>query len=75
MAPRGTRIRELRVDKGLTLMQLAQLTGYSIGHLSDIECGKMKAGTKLVVALAQVYGLENRTIRRYCAEAVNGSMG
>lgn len=33
----GNRIRKTRKEKGLTLKQLADATGYTIGHISQIE--------------------------------------
>ena len=36
----GQRIRALRNDRGMSLLQLSEDTGLSKGHLSDIENGK-----------------------------------
>ena len=33
----GSRIRELRKKRGLTLKEVAEATGYTIGHISQIE--------------------------------------
>lgn len=33
----GSRIREMRKRRGLTLKQVAEATGYTIGHISQIE--------------------------------------
>ncbi len=33
----GSRIREMRKRKGLTLKEVAEATGYTIGHISQIE--------------------------------------
>ena len=33
----GNRIREARKKKGMTLKQVADATGYTIGHISQIE--------------------------------------
>ena len=33
----GSRIREMRKRKGLTLKEVAEVTGYTIGHISQIE--------------------------------------
>lgn len=39
VAALGPQIRELRKSRGLTLTDLARLTGLSIGHLSQVERG------------------------------------
>ena len=33
----GSRIREMRKKRGLTLKEVAEATGYTIGHISQIE--------------------------------------
>ena len=33
----GRRIREMRKRRGLTLKEVAESTGYTIGHISQIE--------------------------------------
>lgn len=33
----GSRIREMRKRRGLTLKEVAEATGYTIGHISQIE--------------------------------------
>lgn len=33
----GNRIREARKKKGMTLKQVADATGYTVGHISQIE--------------------------------------
>ena len=40
----GSRIREMRKRRGLTLKEVAEATGYTIGHISQIEraCEKTK---------------------------------
>lgn len=39
--PQGTLIRELRKTQGLTLVQLASLSGTSVSYLSRVERGQV----------------------------------
>lgn len=48
----GSRVREARKDKGYTQNELAELTGYSIQHISHVETGKTKLSVDFLVALA-----------------------
>lgn len=54
----GSRIREARLAAGLSLQQLARLTGISIGALSQIETGRRDARlttlARIAAALRQV---------------------
>lgn len=48
----GSRIRELRHERGLSLTSLAALAAISKGHLSSIEAGLQSITVKTLVALA-----------------------
>lgn len=48
----GARIRGTRLAAGLTLQQLARLTGVSIGALSQIETGRRRLTTLARIAAA-----------------------
>lgn len=48
----GSRIRERRVDRGLTLKQLANRTGLSVSLISQIELGKSAASVSTLHKLA-----------------------
>ncbi len=50
----GERIRQLRMEKEMSLLALAHASGVSKGHLSDLEAGKVVAtiGTVARVAVA-----------------------
>jgi transcriptional regulator with XRE-family HTH domain len=50
----GRQIRELRHSRGLTLTQLSQLTGRSVGNLSEIERDKCEVTIKTLGDIAQV---------------------
>lgn len=48
----GGVVRELRVERGLTLTQLAKVAGVSISLLSRIETGQLRPKRRVVHALA-----------------------
>lgn len=55
----GERVREARKEKGLTLAQLADRTGLSIGFLSQVELGKNSASVDTLYRLALALGMRN----------------
>jgi len=69
-----TKLRALRCNRGgphsrkrpLTLRTLEARTGYSLGHLSDVEQGKKRAGDDLVAALARIFDKPVPQMRRIC---------
>lgn len=46
-------MREIRLDRGLTLEQLADLAGISKGYLSQIETGRKTVNARRIEALAR----------------------
>ena len=74
MRGKMTKLRALRANRGgprssarpLTIRDLSARTGYSVGHLSDVEQGRQQAGDKLVSALARVYRKSSRAMRSVC---------
>ena len=46
----GALVRQLRVERGLTLMALAELTGYSWQHIGAIERGQVAPSEDLITA-------------------------
>jgi transcriptional regulator with XRE-family HTH domain len=50
----GTRLRELRLRRGLTLEQLADLSGLSKGFLSRLESGGRQASIAAVLTLSRI---------------------
>lgn len=62
----GAYLKELRVNKGLTLRQLADLTGYTNSYLSQIETGKKgKMPTpELITKLAEHLGTDQFNLLR-----------
>ena len=51
----GKRIAEIRKEKGISQVKLAELSGVGAGHIARIELGKFSAGidtlSKLAIAL------------------------
>jgi len=52
----GEKLRTLRKRQGLTLKELAPLTGYTThSHLSEIESGKKKPSLEFVMKVAKLF--------------------
>ncbi|MEH0020631.1 MAG: XRE family transcriptional regulator [Desulfobacter sp.] len=49
----GTRIRQLREERGISLEDLSSLTGFEISRLEDIESGKEKPQLGMVMKLSK----------------------
>ncbi|MGL5094123.1 MAG: response regulator [Planctomycetia bacterium] len=54
----GEKIREGRKSKGLTLAQLAERTGLSVGFLSQVELGKNSASIDTLYRIARALGTD-----------------
>lgn len=54
----GKMIAELRAKKGLTQMQLAELTGVGNGHIARIELGRYSAGIDVLSKIGDALGVE-----------------
>jgi transcriptional regulator with XRE-family HTH domain len=52
----GQRLRAARDDRGLTLAQLASLTGLTKAHLSRLESGERQASIGALVGLSSALG-------------------
>ncbi|CAN5144097.1 hypothetical protein BH23CHL1_BH23CHL1_15790 [soil metagenome] len=50
--PIGLRIRELRLERGMTLDQLSRAAGISASHLSRLERGQAEPSFTVAAALA-----------------------
>jgi transcriptional regulator with XRE-family HTH domain len=55
LATFGTRLRELRVRRGLTLEELAKRSGLSKGFLSRLESGGRQASIAAVLTLSRIF--------------------
>jgi transcriptional regulator with XRE-family HTH domain len=51
----GTRLRELRIQRGLTLRELATLSGLSKAFLSRLESGDRQASISAVLTLCKIF--------------------
>lgn len=49
----GQTIKELRVEKSLTLRQLHERSAVSIGHLSEVETGKKEVSSEVLASIAR----------------------
>lgn len=53
----GARIRELRAERVMTLVELADMSGLNKGHLSSIEQGLVRLNFGTLVQLARALGV------------------
>lgn len=53
----GLKLRQVRTDKGLSLFQLAKMTGLSKSYLNEIEKGKKYPKTDKILLIAQHLGV------------------
>lgn len=51
------RVRWLRKQRGFTLAQVAERSGISLSHLSDIERGRTMPSLETLEDIASVFGL------------------
>ncbi|MDI1477240.1 helix-turn-helix transcriptional regulator [Polyangium sp. y55x31] len=54
----GARIRELRAERVMTLIELAEVSGLNKGHLSSIEQGLVRINFTTLVQLARALGVQ-----------------
>jgi transcriptional regulator with XRE-family HTH domain len=60
----GEKIRELRTAKGLTLKQLADMSGgYSSQFLCDIEHGRRYPESKVLTLIAKTLGVSFKSLK------------
>lgn len=58
----GERIRGLRLERGLRLVDVAALSGLSEPHLSRLEHGQRWPSVQVVINLASIFGVEASTL-------------
>lgn len=61
--PFGEYIKNLRVENGLTLTQLAAYLGIDSGALSKIENGKKKLDEKILPRIAEKFNLDLENLK------------
>ncbi|GHT09174.1 hypothetical protein FACS189432_09070 [Bacteroidia bacterium] len=54
----GERIREIRTEKGLSQLQLAELAGLSQQNIARIELGRYSPGIDIVGKISDALGCE-----------------
>jgi transcriptional regulator with XRE-family HTH domain len=54
----GERVRELRADRGLTQLQLAERSGISRPSIANVEAGRQNVSLRQLCALATALGVE-----------------
>ncbi|NIM80259.1 MAG: helix-turn-helix domain-containing protein [Candidatus Aminicenantes bacterium] len=57
MEETGKRLKEFRTSLHITIAELSQETGLSLGMISETESGKNKPSPNLMLALHELYGL------------------
>jgi|SRR5215213_7612952 len=67
------KLRLLRAERGLTLVQASELTGVTRGTLSELEGGKREAYMPTLSRIAEGYGVDVREL--LLEEALAGSPG
>jgi transcriptional regulator with XRE-family HTH domain len=58
----GTKISKIRKEKGLTLRDLSEYTGFSVGFLSNLETGKSSPTVNDLQWVAEILGTDIITI-------------
>jgi transcriptional regulator with XRE-family HTH domain len=53
----GQRIRQARLDAGLSQRGLAELVGVSFPHISKVEAGRESASTELLARIGEAVGI------------------
>lgn len=58
----GLKLKQLRLDKQLSLSDLSQLTGLSISYINEIEKGKKYPKSDKIMALARAFEVEYNSL-------------
>jgi hypothetical protein len=58
----GPAIRELRIEKNMTIENLSEAVGKSVSHITQLEEGNRKMSIDLLYALISVLGTDANTI-------------
>ena len=61
-------LREMRIKKHLTIVQLAELSGVSKSHISEIENGKQIPSIHILCLLAVALGTRPEDLYTYSIE-------
>jgi transcriptional regulator with XRE-family HTH domain len=60
----GQRVRELRIKKGLSQVEMAHQFGIDRGHISEIETGKKNVCLPLLEVLSKGFGISVSELMR-----------
>lgn len=55
----GRNVKRVRLEKGLTQEQFADLSGFTQQYLSDLECGRRNPTIVTLFELSQALGIEH----------------
>ena len=71
----GTRIRDLRLEKNMSLDQLAAASGVAKGHLSSVEHGRTVINVSTADKIARGLGMKLNTLVRFPDESPRRARG
>ena len=54
----GLKIRQIRLEKNLSLADVAKLVGFSVSYLNEIEKGKKYPKSEKILALANAFNID-----------------
>ncbi len=54
----GQCLRRARLERGLTLREVAEAAGESLGHLSEVERGRKEPSSEVLAAICVALGLD-----------------
>ena len=60
----GTRLRELRQERALSLRELGDMTGVAFDTINKLELGKREAQPRTVRKLAEALGVEPKELMK-----------
>lgn len=55
-------IRQMRLQKNVTLQTLSEKTGISVSHLSEVECGKKDITLRRLCKVAEAMGVSAKEL-------------
>jgi len=64
----GSKIRELRERRAMTIVEFADRLGYAMNHVHLVEVGKANGGPKFIRKAAEVLGCEIEDIATHVPE-------
>jgi transcriptional regulator with XRE-family HTH domain len=69
----GKQCRKLRIDKGLSMAEVAEMTGKRQNYVSQVESGKFNPSIDFLNKSAEIYGLTGAEKVKFFAEALSTS--